>query len=126
MNAKDKNGNGSSEKLSKRALSKKIKRTTEMLEHSTAWASSLIEHISDFPTSAHGVFACMNSLEVQCRTREMSSTQQRKILSLLKKLRCYSKDVSDESRPLTVLNIIEDLNYMDDLLGAIKALLEAI
>ena len=109
--------------LSREALSTEVEQTSALLQLCCNWAFSLSEGVAEFQDSISDVITSLDKLTIRSRTRDLDPTQQRKIRAALWRLRQYSRNMADDSEPLSVIGICEDLGEMDELSQRLKRVL---
>jgi len=109
--------------LSRHALSTEVQQAYDLLQLSCNWAFSLSEGVANFENSLSSAVSHLEELVEVTDQKDMSPEQQKKIRSVLWRLRKYSRQMYDGSEPLSVIGIIADVQMMDDLTGIVERVL---
>jgi hypothetical protein len=126
MTAKVHNNTKADLSSSKTPLAKKVKQTEERLQASCGWAVSMCETLEPFQNEFYDTVSRLEQLEEFCSKHKTTKAQRQQIGAVLRRLRKYSRKMADQSKPLTVLGIIWDLERMNELATLVKRLLAEI
>jgi hypothetical protein len=110
--------------LSREALATEIEQASTLLQLCCNWAFSLSEGVADFQNDMLAVTSGLEKLKVRSLSRDMDLAQQRKIRGVLWQLRKYSREMADETKPLSVINMVSDCESIAALLQMIREVLQ--
>jgi uncharacterized protein Yka (UPF0111/DUF47 family) len=109
---------------SRHALSTEVKHALELLHLSGNWAFHLGEDVAHLLNSMDNVADRLEEL-VTTYEEDMNLEQQKKIRAMLGRVRKYYRQMHNDSEPLSVLGIVEDLqptiNELTQELGRVLA-----
>jgi antirestriction protein len=101
--------------LSRLGLSTKVKHASELLQLSSNWAFHLSEDVEGLQVSMSNAVDHLEELVKATKEGDMNLEQQKKIRTMLGRIRKYYRQMYSDSELLSVIEIVEDLRMMDEL-----------
>jgi hypothetical protein len=93
-------------------LSLEVEQAEELLQVSCKWAINLAEGIEGFQDSFLMAVGYLDELREKPLKTGFDDRLERKIRSLLRKIRNYCRRMAAEDKPLSVMGIVEDLQEL--------------